>query len=166
MGSVTTWVVFIHIASAFAFAAGHGVSLFVAFRLRGERDPARVAALLDISRYSLPAAGLGLIALLVSGIAAGIMLGSFNQAWIWISLVLLVVIGILMTPMAANYYTTLRRAVGQRTRGMKTDEPDPAPVSADELAVLLASRRPEQLLLVGGVGFVVILWLMVFRPTF
>jgi hypothetical protein len=36
---------------------------------------------------------------------------------------------------------------------MKRDDPDPVPVKDEELAPLLLSRRPEQLLLVGGGGF-------------
>jgi hypothetical protein len=37
-------------------------------------------------------------------------------------------------------------------------------VSDSELAALQASRAPEILLLLGAGGFVVILWLMRFRP--
>jgi hypothetical protein len=58
----------------------------------------------------------------------------------------------------------IRAALGQRTRGMKPTDPDPVPASDAELAVLLESRRPEALLLVGGGGFLVILWLMMFKP--
>lgn len=158
------WIVFLHVAGAFAFAAGHGVSIFVAFRVRRERDPVRIASLLDLSAASLIVAGIGLLVLLGAGIVAGIVLGSFGKAWIWISLVLLIVIGGLMTPIGGMYFARLRRAVGQRTPDIKPDQPDPVPVSADELATLLDSRRPEALLLIGGTGFVAILWLMMFRP--
>lgn len=158
------WIVFLHVAGAFAFAAGHGVSIFVAFRVRRERDPVRIASLLDLSATSLVVAGIGLLVLLGAGIVAGIVLGSFGKIWIWISLVLLIAIGGLMTPIGGKYFARLRRAVGQRTPDMKPDQPDPEPVSADELATLLDSRRPEALLLVGATGFVVILWLMMFRP--
>ncbi len=164
LDSLVSWIIFIHVASAFVFAAGHGVSLFMAFRVRRERDPARLAAMLDLSSYSLIAAGIGLLVLLASGIAAGWLLGSFSRWWIWISLALLIVIGILMTPVGAVYYTRIRRALGQRTRDVKKDEPDPVPLSAEELERLLTSRRPELLLLLGGGGFMVILWLMMFRP--
>jgi predicted integral membrane protein DUF2269 len=158
------WIVFLHVAGAFAFVAGHGVSVFVAFQLRRERDRARIAALLDLSAASLITAGVGLLVLLVSGILAGVVLGSFGRLWIWVSLVLLVVIGGLMTPVGGLYYGSIRGAIGQRTRGLKPADPDPVPISDDELARLLVSRRPEALLLLGGVGFLVILWLMMFRP--
>jgi uncharacterized membrane protein len=158
------WIVFLHVAGAFAFAAGHGVSIYMAFQVRRERDASRIAALLDLSAASLALAGIGLLVLLVAGILAGIVLGSFGRAWIWVSLVLLVVIGGLMTPIGGIYFANVRRAIGQRTSGMKPDQPDPVPVSAAELEAMLATRRPELLLLIGGGGFLVILWLMMFKP--
>jgi hypothetical protein len=158
------WILFLHVGGAFAFAAGHGVSIFVAFQVRRERDLGRIGALLDISAASLTAAGIGLLVLLVAGIVAGITLGSFGRAWIWVSLVLLVVIGGVMTPIGGIYFANVRRAIGQRPRNLKPDQPDPVPVSASELAAMLDTRRPELLLLIGGGGFLVILWLMMFRP--
>jgi len=158
------WIVFLHVAGAFMFVAGHGVSMFVVFQVRKERDRARLAALLDLSGISLATAGIGLLVLLVSGILAGIVLGSFGRWWIWISLVLLVVIGGLMTPVGGKYLTLIRIALGQRTRALKPADPDPVPASDAQLESLLVSRAPETLLLLGGAGFLVILWLMMFRP--
>jgi hypothetical protein len=158
------WLRFLHVAGAFAFVAGHGVSIFVAYQIRHERDRARIAALLDVSARSLTTAGIGLLILFVSGIVSGIVLGSFGQAWIWIAIVLLVVIAGAMNPLGTVYMGRVRAALGQRTRGMKPTDPDPIPASDAELATLLVSRRPEALLLIGGGGFLVILWLMIFRP--
>lgn len=158
------WIVFLHIAGTFAFVGGHGVSMFVAFQLRRERDRLRLAALLDLSGTSLSTAFIGLLVLFVSGIVAGIALGSFGEAWIWVSLVLLVVIAGTMTPLGTAYFGGVRRALGMRTRALKPTDPDPVPLSDAELASLLESRRPEALLLIGGGGFLVILWLMLFRP--
>ena len=160
----STWIIFLHVAGVFAFVAGHGVSMFVAFRLRQERDRTRLAALLDLSAGSLAVAGIGLLVLFVSGILTGIVLGSFGKWWIWISLALLVVIAGAMTPLGTIQYSQVRAAIGQRTRNLKPADPDPVPVSDAELATLLASRRPQVLLYVGGGGFLVILWLMMFRP--
>jgi hypothetical protein len=158
------WIVFIHVLAAFVFAAGHGVSMFAAFQLRRERDRARMGALLDISEASVLAATIALIVLFVAGILAGVVLQSFAKTWIWVSLVLLVVIGLLMTPLGMGYFNRIRTALGMRTRDLKEVDPDPVPASDGELAAILASRRPEQLLLLGGGGFLVILWLMMFRP--
>lgn len=158
------WVVFLHVAGSFAFVAGHGVSLVVAFRVRSERQPDRIAALLDVSAASLGLALIGLLVLLVAGIVAGIMGGWFGRAWIWLSLALLFVVGGSMTPLGAAYFGRIRAAVGQRPRSLPADAPDPAPLAPDELAALLHSRRPELLTAIGAGGFVVILWLMLSKP--
>jgi hypothetical protein len=158
------WIVYLHIAGAFAFAAGHGVSMFVAFQLRKERDRARIGALLDLSAKSLNWAGIGLLVLFVSGIVAGIVLGSFGRWWIWIALALLIVIAGLMTPVGAIHFSRIRAGIGQRTRNLKPSDPDPVPLSDDDLAALLVSKAPETLLLLGGGGFLVIVWLMRMRP--
>jgi hypothetical protein len=158
------WSLFLHVAGTFVFVAGHGVSMFVAFQLRKERDRARIAALLDLSGWSLGTAGIGLLVLFLSGILAGVVLGSFDKAWIWIALVLFIVIAGLMTPVGGKYFTGLLLALGQRTRGLTPADPDPLPASDAVLEGLLVSRAPEALLLLGGGGFLVILWLMMFRP--
>ncbi|HET9852649.1 MAG TPA: hypothetical protein VFP56_09115 [Candidatus Limnocylindrales bacterium] len=158
------WIVFLHVLGAFMFVAGHGVSMFAVFAVRRESDRGRLAALLDLSGWSLAVAGIGLLILLISGIVAGIVLQSFGRWWIWISLALLVVIGILMTPIGGTYLRNLRVAIGQRPRNAKAGDPDPVPVGDGELAALQASNRPEQLLAIGAGGFIVIVYLMMFRP--
>ena len=81
-----------------------------------------------------------------------------------VPLLLFIVIGIAMTPVGGTYLRNLRLAIGQRPGNAKPGDPDPVPVSDAELATLQASRRPELLLLLGAGGFVVILWLMMFKP--
>ena len=140
------------------------MSMFVAFQIRKERDRARLGALLDLSGMSLALAGIGLLVILVSGILAGIVLGSFGRAWVWVALVLFIVIGGVMTPIGSRYLTTVRAGLGQRTRGLKAADPDPVPATDAELEAMLVSRAPETLLVIGAGGFLVILWLMMFRP--
>jgi hypothetical protein len=158
------WFIFLHVAGAFAFVAGHGVSMFVAFRLRRERDRARIAALLDASAGSLGLAFIGLLVLFLSGILAGIVLGSFGRWWIWISLAILLVVAGAMTPLGSIHYGRVRAAIGQRTRNLKPSDPDPVPVSDAELDAVLTSTSPMSLLYLGAGGFLAILWLMMFRP--
>ncbi len=158
------WIVFAHVLGAFLFVAGHGVSMVVAFRLRAESDRARMAALLDLSVIALALAYVGLLLLLVAGIVAGVVLGSWGRAWIWVALVLFVLIGFAMTPLGIKYFNSIRGAIGMRTRNLKPTDPDPVPATDEALAVLLRARNPELLLAIGGGGFLVILWLMFFKP--
>jgi MFS family permease len=158
------WIVFLHVLGAFLFAAGHGVSVAVAYRVKAERDPARLRAYLDLSAWSLTLAGIGLLLILLFGIIAGVVAGSFGRAWIWVSLVLFIAIGGLMTPFAAIPLSKIRVALGQRTRGMKPGEPDPVPLPMDQVVPMLEAVRPGTLAAIGGGGFVVILYLMMFKP--
>ncbi|HUQ43677.1 MAG TPA: hypothetical protein VM451_04595 [Candidatus Limnocylindria bacterium] len=159
-----SWIVFLHVLGAFMFVAGHGVSMFVIFQVRKERDRGKLAALLDLSGWSLGVAGIGLLILFVSGILAGVVLGSFGRLWIWVALVLFIVIAALMTPVGGTYLRSLRLAIGQAPRGAKPADPAPVPASDQELLALQTSNRPEMLLGLGAGGFAVILWLMMFRP--
>jgi hypothetical protein len=158
------WIVFVHVLGAFAFAAGHGVSMFVAFQIRRERNRERLESLLDLSGWALGLAGVGLLVLFVAGILAGIVLGSWGRPWLWISVILFIVISGAMTPIGSMYFTRARTALGQRTRSLKASDPDPVPASDEELDKILESKRPELLLAIGAGGFTVILWLMMFRP--
>lgn len=158
------WIVFLHVVSAFIFAAGHGVTMYVAFQVRREKDRSRMAALLDISAWSLGSAGVAVLVVFIAGIVAGIVGDWWGRGWIWVSLVLFIAIGVAMTPIGGAWFSKLRIALGQRTRTLKAGDPDPVPVSDAELAALQATRVPETLLTIGGGGFVVILFLMMFKP--
>lgn len=162
------WLVVIHVVGMMLFFIAHGVSVVIAFRLRGERDPARVRALLDASRPSvgvLPS--IAFVAGLVAGIAAGFVGNWWGQLWIWLALGLLIGISGLMTPMAAMTLNRIRVASGQpvsvssgrRIKGQPETEGDP-----EELRRLLEQWNPWPTALIGLAGFVAILVLMLLKP--
>jgi hypothetical protein len=157
-------LVFVHVLFAFLFVLAHGVSVFAAIKLRGERDPARIGAILDLSRSSLVVSTLSLLALLVAGIALGFMGGHWARLWIWVSLGLLVLLFGLMAGMGSTYYNRVRLAVGQRSTWGKQDVEPPPPRSPDEVVALLGSSRPYWLAAIGGGGLLVIIWLMYYKP--
>lgn len=156
------WVILAHVLGAFGFAAAHGTSMLMAFRLRTERDPARIAGMLDLSMMGITWLGWSGLVLIVSGIVAGFMGEYWGQAWIWISIALLVVVTGLMTPFGAMHYGKVRAGVGMAKP--KPGEPAPEPASAAELDALLTSSRPWVLLAIGGIGFAAIVYLMMFKP--
>jgi hypothetical protein len=161
------WLVYSHVLGAFAFAAGHGVAIAMAFRLRSERDPARIAAILDMSLWMVSPKSLmsiGFIVLFLSGIAAGFTGGYWGRLWIWVAIGLLVVITGLMTPIGAGHYNKVRSAIGQKPPRDKSEAPPPAPLPVDQLEALLMAPTPWILTVLGGVGFAVILLLMMFKP--
>jgi hypothetical protein len=75
-----------------------------------------------------------------------------------------VAIATAMYVIGTRYYIEVRHAVGKASPQDGKDAPAPVPVSAEELALLLDSRRPEVLAAIGGIGLVLILWLMVVKP--
>ena len=158
------WVVFVHVAAAFLFVMGHGASMWVSDQIRRERDPARIRALLELSSRSLGLVYGALLTLLIAGIIAGIMGGHFGRGWIWAAIAVLVAIMVLMYILASRYYGRVREAVGLRGYETPKNAPDPTPVSAEELALLVDSRRPDVIGVVGVIGLLVLLWLMMFKP--
>lgn len=158
------WLRLLHILGAFGFILAHGVSAHVAFKVRSEREPARIAALLDLSSYSLTALYVSLLVLLAAGIAAGFVGDSWGKLWIWISIGLLVVIIAAMYAMASPYYNQLRRALGQKVYGDAKDAPPPEPLPADEVLTMLRSSRPFVVTAIGSVGLLLIIYLMVLKP--
>jgi len=158
------WIVLLHIVGAFLFALAHGVGVWVAIQIRRERDPRRIAALVDLSGASLNGLYLGLALLLVGGIWAGIVGGWFKFLWIWAALVVLVVVVVLMYLLATPFFKELRTALGQRTMGMPKDAPDPVPLTDAEIGAIAARTPVAVLSAIGFGGLLIILWLMVVKP--
>lgn len=164
MSDLHTWVVFIHIAGVLLFLIAHGVSAAVALRLRSERDPGAVRTLVDLSRRSMMVMSVGALIWLVAGIVAGFT-GNFwtsGKYWIWASLILAIVIIAVMTPWGRLWLNKVRAAVGVDLRtGAVTPN---FQVNAATLDAAIAAGKPELLATVGFGGFLVILFLMVFKP--
>lgn len=158
------WLVFAHIVAVILAFTAHGVSAFAMFRVRSERDPGRLAAILDLSAGSLMAAGIGLLVAIVLGIVAAIMGGHFGKFWPWASIIVVVVVIGLMTPLAGIPMNRVRKALGMRIQGDKTTDPPRQPGTADELTSALAGIRPELPAAVGIGGIVVLAWLMRVKP--
>jgi MFS family permease len=157
------WLVFAHILGAFVFVLAHGVSVFVALRVRGEPERARITTLLDLSKSAVAIAAIAVAFLLVTGIAAGFMGDYWGQRWIWVSLAILVLLWGYMSLRGTMYHDAVRHAVGSvgvyDKKGIEAPPADPA-----ALATLLAAPRAMELAAVGGIGLVAILYLMVFKP--
>ena len=156
------WWVYLHIVGAFAFVFGHGASGLAAFRIRATRDPAQIRTLLDLSSMALGLTYVGLLLLLIGGIAAAIAGDHFSRGWTWAALGLLVLIIVAMYAMATPFYGQLRVAAGVRAKDPKVD-PNPV-VSQPDIDALAGSNRPLVLLVIGGIGILLILWLMVLKP--
>jgi hypothetical protein len=148
------WLVYLHLVGLVVFLAAHGASMFASFRIRVERDPRVVAALLATSQEATRVMYIGLLLLGVGGLGAAGSGGLLLARWVVASYIVLVLVLVGMYAIASPYYVSLRQLVGDG-RG---------PVDDRALGRALDSRRPEALMAIGLVGLLVLVWLMVLKP--
>jgi hypothetical protein len=155
---VHRWLVFVHVAGVLAFAMAHGVSAYVTVRLPRERDPARVAQLLELSASSVGFMWNSIGVLVLAGIAAGFTGGFWGQGWIWAAIVVLVAVMIAMYALGTTWASRLRTISAAMVEGTEA-------VSRGQYEEIMRSKRPHALAAIGFVGLLVLAWLMIFQPT-
>jgi uncharacterized membrane protein len=149
-------LVFIHLIGVVIMAVAHGVSIFAAFRVRRESEPHVVAAILGMSKSAVLLLYVGFLLLAIGGFGAAWQSGVLLAPWAIASYVVLIVVISVMYSVATGYYVRLRTlASGDGVE----------PVDAATLQAALVTRRPELLAVVGTSGLLVLLWLMVVRPS-
>jgi hypothetical protein len=157
-----SYIVLLHVIGAFTFALAHGVSVAVGLRLRGVQSRDQVAGLLELSGIAIGGLYVGLLLLLIGGIWAGFAGDHWGRLWLWVAIGVLVVVMVAMYAIATPFYGRMRAAAG-----VLTDPKQLArfgDIAPDELARMGASSRPIWLAVIGGIGLLVILWLMVVKP--
>lgn len=162
-----SWIVFAHVLGVFGFLLGHGAAAVVTFKLRGERAVERIRALLDLSRSTRAVANVSLLIMLAAGVTAGFMGNWWTHRWIWVSLAVLVVIGLSMTFVGARSLDRIRQVVQPSmlpSRSPQKPQQQLAVSAEEQLADLLAATHPVLLTAIGGGGLALILWLMMFKP--
>jgi plastocyanin/uncharacterized membrane protein len=155
---VHRWWVFLHVVGVFGFLMAHGVSAYVTLRLPKERDPARISHLLELSASSVGFMWNSIGLLLVGGILAGFTGHFWGQAWIWAAIVVLVAVVAAMYAMGTTWAARLRTISGAMAGGTEA-------VSEGQFEEILGSKRPYSIAAIGFAGLLVILWLMIFKPT-
>ncbi len=158
------WIVLAHVVLVIVAFGAHGVSAYSMFAAKGETDRARLGAVLDLSGRSLNLAGWGLLIAVLLGIVAAVVGGHFGRWWPWVSIVVVVLVFLAMTPMASGPMWAVRGALGQPPRGAKPGDPPPEPASDADLAAARARLRPELVAAIGLGGIVILVWLMEFKP--
>jgi hypothetical protein len=152
------WLVLIHLIGVIVFAVSHGVSIAMAFWIRGERDPSVVASHLRSSQKATLIMYAALAILVIGGLGAAWTGGLLLAPWVVASYIVLGIVLVTMWAVATPYYVRVRTALA----------PDPVTgrptIAEPALAELLASRRPDVLSSVGGLGLLILVWLMVLKP--
>jgi len=149
----------LHLVGVFGLLAAHGVSMTASFRLRRERDPAKVNDLIQLSASSSRWFYVSLAALGLGGVVAGFVGHWWSQAWMGLSVVVLVIVMVVMYAMAKPFYRKVGVIARAKAGGSQA-------VTDQEFDTLLRSRTPDIVTLVGIVGLVALIYLMLFKPTF
>ena len=150
------WWKFIHLVGVVGFVAAHGTSMAATVLVRRIRDPEQVSGILQLSAATVSAFYVSTVVLLVGGFGAGFVGHWFDQGWIWVSLGVLVGVGVLMFPMARKHFRRIRMVLELMETGTT--------VSRDDFARVVDVGNP---VLTAGVGFVaifLIVYLMVLKP--
>src|SRR5207302_8271417 len=101
--------IFIHIVGVFAVLVEHGCLVGVLYRLRSERDPVRINALLQLSSSSIQLFYWSTGLLVAAGGAAAFTGHFWTQGgWLYAAIVVLLVTSVAMVRMAKPYYGRVR----------------------------------------------------------
>ncbi len=150
----------LHLTGVSAFLIVHGVQMWMMFALRpAYPDRARIFDRAEISRRATLPMYVSLGVLLVFGVVAGLAGDWFTggAAWLWGSIVVLLVVTGLMSILATGFMRKVREATTQWADGSYT-------MSDEELQALLDGPQVALSSAIGGVGLLVILFLMVVKP--
>jgi plastocyanin len=153
------WWVFLHLIGVFGFLSAHGLSMAMALRLRRERDPAKVSDLLQLSSASTRWFYVSFAALALGGILAASVAHLWSQAWVWLSVIVLVVVLIVMYALASPFYKKVGVIARAKAGGSEA-------VTDEQFDALLLSGTPFFVTLIGTLGLVALIYLMLFKPTF
>ena len=164
MLTLVIWLRFLHILAAITFFLAHGTSVAMAFQVRKETDFARIRAILDLSQSTIITMGIALLIMGLTGLVMPFILKIWNKGWVWTSIVLMVVVAIQMALMNEKRYKILRKLVGlPYMQGNKT-LPAALPASQAEVEAHIKKLNVYELVAVGYVIPMIVLWLMVFKP--
>lgn len=151
------WWFFVHLLGVFGFLLSHGISAGVALKLRKERDPAKIDALLQLSSWSVSWLWPSIGVLLLGGVVAGFLGSWWSFAWIWASLGILVFMIVEMTVVASPYYRRVRTIVSAMAGGSEA-------VTAEQLDEVLRATPALLNAILGFSAIGGILYLMIFKP--
>lgn len=154
------WVVLLHVLSAFAFLALHAPSAAAMWRLRTERDPKAIAALLELSRATVTPMVGALLVLLVTGAILASVENAWRQPWAWGSALVVVALAAAMEFLATRPFNLARVALGlPATRGRV-----PAGEGLEPALARIRAAAPW-MMASGLAGAALLVGLMAWRPA-
>ena len=164
MLSLIPWLVFLHTLSALTFFLAHGASIAMAFKLRSETEFSRIRAMLDLSASMVGLMFISFLAMGLTGLIMPFILKLWGKGWIWASIVLMFAVFFHMVFMNDKRYKHLRRMVGLPYMIGGKHFPAEEPASQADVEAYINKIKVTDLVIVGYVIPMIVLWLMVFKP--
>lgn len=154
---------FLHVAGVLLLMLADGASIAAMFRVKREKEAARIAALLDLSRATTPVLWGSLTLIALTGALSATLQHAWDEFWVLASSALFVAVAFAGFFWGTVPLNAVRRAAGlpYRVRGLLR------PARAPDLASLSLARRalaPWRIALVGLAAILAIVWLMMARP--
>jgi hypothetical protein len=143
---------------------GHGTSVAISFGLKREKEAVKIKTMLDLSGSLWVVMMLSMLVALIAGIILSFMGNWWSRWWVWVSLILMLGITIWMFVVGQSTYHPLRRTLGMPYMARGREMPAEEPASEEESQALIAKTSPWLMLLIGYGGFVLVIWLMMFKP--
>ncbi|HLF36392.1 MAG TPA: DUF2269 family protein [Anaerolineales bacterium] len=150
---------FVHVLTALIYFLFHGAIASVSFALRRAGTPERTEALEQVMRLVYHPIPTSLVIMVLSGLALGFLGSWWSDRWIWVSIGLLLFVGVLMNRLGKASLTE-GFAAGREPRS-DTNPTEARPGSNPPRAFFL---HPTFLTVTGVVALAVITWLMMFKP--
>ena len=159
---MSSWLAFLHVGAVLAFVMAHGIHATIMWKMRGEPDPEQCYSLFNGLPTTRLVRILG-VAVIATGLVAGLATDWWREWWMWLSLVLLVAIWIAMWYFGAGYMGGISETAEAAIEARKAGSEDlDAALAAFERTRL--GWQPPAMMAIGIGGLAVIAWLMVFKP--
>jgi MFS superfamily sulfate permease-like transporter len=150
-------ILFLHVASALGYFLFHGAFASVTFALNRESQPERLKALESVMDLSGPWSLRSVLVTVLSGVVLMVMGDWWRDAWPWLSLLILIAIGVLMVIFGGVF-------LGWRLGTEEMPAEGERWYRTVQWGLRIGSRTPLFLTFTGLTALVLILWLMMFKP--
>ena len=155
-----TWVVYLHVTAVFVFLIQHAADILVTFKLRQQTEPEGIYATYSFMlNNNVRNLRITYLLIIVTGAIAGVITPWWRQGWMWTALGVMILIWIVMKRMAPIYLS----AVDNIAEEAMKNKADPTAIEKFKND-LKARREPEIMAITSGIGLLIILWLMMFKP--
>jgi hypothetical protein len=159
-------ILYLHVAGVLGFFLFHGATASASYGLMREQGRKSVELLLKMRETAGVAGGISGTVFFITGIVLGFMGRFWSEAWIWISIGILLVISFVMGGYGRNNLDRVAYLFDPEKYDAPNDKKgeEPIPATVEELAEERAKGRPVLLTVTGIAALALILWLMMFKP--